>query len=294
MKELHGVMERQIRSNRNANLFCSGEAIPLAFTPETIESLKDKEFARSFDESLMEYVVQRVLEEFCYTNQFYSFDAAAKGTLKVIYRALAADISARSPNFAKISREHYARLAKWLQATNKFSKDLYSSKATHVTPAVCSEYSADFQLRTLGISLCEINGPVLDIGCGRQGNLVRYFKSQGFDAYGIDRFQSGEETLIKADWLEYDYGEKKWGLIISNMGFSNHFRNHDLREDGNHVAYARTYMSILRSLKPGGKFIYAPTLPFIERYLDAKSYSIAYQPSQNQDLQVATIKRASK
>lgn len=61
---------------------------------------------------------------------------------------------------------------------------------------------------------------------------------------------------------------KKWGTIVSNLGFSNHFNHHNLREDGNFIKYAKTYMNILYSLKPGECFHYAPDLPFIEKYLD--------------------------
>jgi len=79
---------------------------------------------------------------------------------------------------------------------------------------------------------------------------------------------------MTADWLDYDYGKNKWGTIVSNLGFSNHFNHHHLRENGNYIAYGKTYMNILYSLKTGGHFHYAPDLPFIERYLNNNQFQI--------------------
>jgi hypothetical protein len=73
---------------------------------------------------------------------------------------------------------------------------------------------------------------------------------------------------------EYNYGIGKWGTIVSNLGFSNHFKHHNLREDGNYIEYGKKYMDIIRSLKVGGRFHYAPDLPFIEFYLDTRQYQI--------------------
>jgi hypothetical protein len=52
-----------------------------------------------------------------------------------------------------------------------------------------------------------------------------------------------------------------------------HFLHHHLRCDDSAFVYARTYMRVLRSLKPGGVFAYAPALPFIEELLPASSYA---------------------
>ncbi|MFW5701305.1 MAG: hypothetical protein ACOCWM_06405, partial [Cyclobacteriaceae bacterium] len=116
--------------------------------------------------------------------------------------------------------------------------------------------------------------PVLDIGCGKKGNLVSFLREKGILIQGIDRITASTRNLINADWLEYDFGNEKWGTIYSNLGFSNHFNHHNLREDGNYIKYAQKYMEILKSLKIGGKFHYAPDLPFIELYLDSNKFYI--------------------
>ena len=133
--------------------------------------------------------------------------------------------------------------------------------------------------------------PVLDIGCGKQGKLVNYLSSKGIEAYGIDRFSFTTSNLITADWLEFDYGIKKWGTIISNLGFSNHFKHHHLREDGNYIEYGKTYMNILNSLKVHGNFHYAPDLPFIEKYLDNKHFEMIRSEISEYDYKAIIIKR---
>lgn len=97
---------------------------------------------------------------------------------------------------------------------------------------------------------------------------------KGVETYGIDRFSFTDKNLSNSDWLEYSYGVEKWGTIISNLGFSNHFKHHNLREDGNYIEYGKKYMEILKSLKIGGEFYYAPDLPFIEQYLDSRQFRI--------------------
>lgn len=91
--------------------------------------------------------------------------------------------------------------------------------------------------------------------------------------------------------MDYDYEKNKWGTIISNLGFSNHFIHHHLRKGGNYLQYAKKYMQILHSLKPGGSFHYAPDLPFIEQYLDKNMYEVYKKRLEKQDLSSVIVKR---
>ena len=120
---------------------------------------------------------------------------------------------------------------------------------------------------------------------------VNYLKNQGIEALGIDRFKFTASNLITVDWLEFDYGKEKWGTIISNLGFSNHFNHHNLREDGNYIEYGKTYMNILNSLKVGGRFHYAPDLPFIEKYLDNKQFDLRKYEINEYDFKTTKIKK---
>jgi SAM-dependent methyltransferase len=133
--------------------------------------------------------------------------------------------------------------------------------------------------------------PILDIGCGVKGELVRFLREKGFVAYGFDRFVKDTPDLINADWLEFPFEEQQWGTIISNLGFTNHFMHHHLRNDGNFIGYAKRYMEILDALKPGGTFIYAPDLPFIERYLDREKFRITKHDVGQSEIKSVKVKR---
>ena len=60
---------------------------------------------------------------------------------------------------------------------------------------------------------------------GKCGLLVQYFLSHGVKAFGIERLTEIEhENIEECDWLEYAFGKRRWGTVMSNNAFSNHFR----------------------------------------------------------------------
>ncbi len=142
---------------------------------------------------------------------------------------------------------------------------------------VCSEYSPDFQLGLLGLRSEDLVEPVLDLGCGKNGTLVKYLRQVGIKALGVDRIVEADPSLREADWFNINFQPECWGTILSHMAFSNHFAFHHRYKNGKPRQYARMYMDILRSLKTGGSFIYSPGLPFIEQYLPAEQFSIQKQ-----------------
>ncbi|HEY0138512.1 MAG TPA: hypothetical protein VGB85_30720, partial [Nannocystis sp.] len=75
-----------------------------------------------------------------------------------------------------------------------------------------------------------------------------------------------------ADWLRHDYGVERWGTIVSHLAFSLHLLHHHLAGRPAAFVYTELYMQILRSLRPGGVFAYAPGLPFLERLLPRGLY----------------------
>ena len=120
---------------------------------------------------------------------------------------------------------------------------------------------------------------------------MKYLNLAGIEAYGIDRFSFTDRFLLQADWLEYSYGTEKWGTITSNLGFSNHFKHHHLRADGNFIEYGKKYMEILKSLKIGGSFYYAPDLQFIEEHLDTGQFRIEHYPIDAYDFKTTRLTR---
>ncbi len=267
-------IDQQIEFNQGKNILQDDSHLSLKFIDETIRAISALgESDTETEEFLIDYTVAKVLEEFCRINQYYTFEKLAINDLKLIYRELFRDIRVRKDVLDKVSKNHYAKLKHWLLKTNSFAGKLYAGTDL-IEPVACEEYSAELQVSILGIEPGRLTEPVLDIGCGRQAKLVGYLCKLGIEAYGIDRFSFSTANLINTDWLEYSYGIKKWGTIISNLGFSNHFKHHNLRQDGNYLGYARKYMEILNSLQPGGTFHYAPDLPFVESYLNKTEFRV--------------------
>jgi hypothetical protein len=129
-----------------------------------------------------------------------------------------------------------------------------------------STYSPELQLRVLGLSLDALKDPILDIGCGADAALVRHLRAAGKKASGIDR-EAPADVGDRADWLAYDYGDARFGTIVSHLGFSLHFMHQEMKSSEIAFEYGKTYMRILRALAKGGTFAYVPGLPFIEPML---------------------------
>jgi len=298
-EELKQHIKDQIAFNKGKNIITNAETHGLQFIDGT-ETLIDK--IRNMDiqseELLIDYLTDESLQEFCRVNQFFSFNSAAIVELKAIYAELnhkikILDKQAGRAELNAISQEHYRNLCDWLVRTNRFAETMYSNDREYVQPVACSEYTPDLQLKLLHIDLKHLYEPVLDVGCGREMNLVNYLRDNGLEAYGIDRFDNENPYYHKTDWLEYDFESGKWGSIISNLGFSNHFIHHNLRADGNYREYAQKYMEILHSLQPSGTFYYAPDLPFIEKHLDRQTFQYAGDAIEGYQFRSSRITKAS-
>lgn len=285
-------IDKQIESNQGKNIFYEDSDQTLKFIDETIKAILNiHELNLEQEQGLIDYATDKAIEEFCRINQYYSFDSQAKNALRDIYRDLLLTIKSNRNTIDVIEKNHYSNLRRWLQKTNSHAEQIYSSRTTYIKPVCCSEYSAELQIQILRIDPDRLQEPVLDIGCGKKGNLVQHLCKMGIDAKGIDRFSFSDNKLLNADWLEYDYGIEKWGTIISNLGFSNHFVHQHLKKDGNYIQYAKKYMEILRSLRQGGKFHYAPDLPFIETYLNNRQFNIEKYEIENFDFKATVISR---
>lgn len=285
-------IEKQFKFSQGRNLFNSGSKKESHFIPGTLNAIeKLSELDTASENVLIDYATNRALEEFCRMNQYYTFDIQSKGSLRDLYTALFSAIRNNPSELDSIAEWHLTNLKNWLSETNPFAAKLYESKAEIVEPVACSEYSPELQIDILQIDLETITGPVLDIGCGKQGTLVRYFRCLGIEAFGFDRFVNNELYLTNSDWTTFEYGTEKWGTITSNLGFSNHFNHHHLRNDGSFIAYAKKYMEILNSLIIGGSFYYAPDLPFIEQYLDKEKYQLTKRNVGEENLSSVKIKR---
>ncbi len=285
-------IDKQIESNKGKNLFPDEKALSLSFIDDTIKSISDFDYlSPDLEKVLIDYATEKALEEFARVNQYYAFNTEAKEALRKIYCELFYHIKTKDKPVDIISSTHYLNLKRWLKESNPFAERLYTSADNDIKPIACSEYGEKLQILILKIDEPKLMGPILDIGCGKEANLVKYLLRQGFDAYGIDRFSFTDRNLEQSDWLEYDYGIEKWGTIVSNLGFSNHFWHHHLREDGNYLEYGKKYMGILKSLKTGGSFHYAPELPFIEQYLDTNQFKVDRFQIEGVDYKTSIVSR---
>jgi hypothetical protein len=271
-------IKERIVFNSGKNLFAEEEINALQLV-EVTESLVDaiQNMDTDTEKQMIDFMADEALQEFCRVNQYFSFNSDSVRELKAIYALFnqnirLLDTNADQTQLQTLSHQHYSNLCDWLVKTNAFAGKMYNETEEYAQPVACSEYAPDLQLKLLHIDLQTLQQPVLDVGCGREMNLVNYLRDNGIEAFGIDRFDNENPFYIKSDWLEYPFEPQKWGSIISNLGFSNHFVHHNLRADGNFREYAQKYMEILTSLKKGGSFYYAPDLPFIETHLDKMSF----------------------
>jgi len=201
-------------------------------------------------------------------NQFIALDADAIAGLDALCRdGLLALVSVLTGD-APVGPALRPILRRQRTALAGFVRDRLGAEPREV---VSSEYTPELQLGLLGLNVTELQTPVLDIGCGVQAALVRSLRAQGVAAEGIDRDADPQIATI-ADWLRHDYGVDRWGTIVSHLGFSLHLLHHHLAGRPAAFIYAELYMQILRSLRPGGVFAYAPGLPFLERLLPRGTY----------------------
>lgn len=278
MENIKRSIGEQIASNRGKNLFHDDVPVSIEFIELLAGNLSGiSNISYEQEQELIEFTTEKVLQEFCWINQYYSFDQTDRQVLRDIYAELFSNIRIGKSSVSALSGIHFQNLRNFLNKTNPFAGKIYPQQKEVLEPVACSEYAAELQIEILNLNINEIMEPVLDVGCGRNGNLVKYLRDEGFEAYGFDRLPDDLPHLTTASWLEFDYGDSKWGTIVSHLGFSNHFHHHHLREDGDFVRYAEKYMEILGSLKPGGCFHYAPGLPFIEAYLNRNLYQLSNQ-----------------
>ncbi|MCK9627849.1 MAG: class I SAM-dependent methyltransferase [Bacteroidales bacterium] len=284
-------IDKQIEFNQDKNIFLENLEI-FKFAKETVDVIsKIDKLKPNTKFSLIDYTTDKAIEEFHRVNQYYSFDIEARSKLKNIYTDLIDDIQLNKHSIEDISNRHYEKLRNWIKESNSFAEKIYKNADEKVTPVACFEYTPELQISILKIDINTSINPFLDIGCGANGRLVNYLKDRGIDAHGIDRNVIPHSSFETADWLEYKYGKDRWGTIVSNLGFSNHFNHHNLREDGNYIEYGKTYMNILQSLKIGGSFHYAPDLPFIEEFLDYNCFTIAKYDVDKNDFKATVVKR---
>jgi hypothetical protein len=269
---------RQFKLSDGKNLFClTGK--PISFSERTKNNIKivrqNKEVISDTEkESLINFLVAGFIKYCVKINQYINFKKKDYADIKKIYLSLFNEIVNTNLSDKELELKHFSRITELIKNTNPAIYNQNLNNNVEAFKTVCSEYSAEFQIDVLGININDLKTPVLDIGCGSCGTLVKYLLSKNIEAYGIDRLVKSNNNFKNTNWLEYNFGIEKWGTVISNISFSSHFTNHYFFNDNLTDNYTKTYLKILKSLKTGGKFIYAPAIFFIEKHLTNTKFKI--------------------
>jgi len=197
------------------------------------------------------------------TSEFQYLDIeGASESLVHLYRQFMVEFLATDGAIPAVERTlcaHHDRLLAWIE--DRLAEASALGRVRHGFRPVCAEYTPSMQLQFLNLEPAVLMGPVLDLGCG-DGRLVRHLRDMGIEATGIDR--NAPEDLITGDWFDAPLAPGRWGTILAHQSVSLHFIYAHLHSDARAGRYAALYMRILKSLRPGGSFVYAPSLPFFE------------------------------
>lgn len=183
-----------------------------------------------------------------------------------IYHKLVENIANPDKDYERIALEHFTEVRNFInEFTNRKDGEIESSS-----------YSPEFILKILDVKEDELKGKSLDVGCGKDGKLVEYLASKGVDASGIDMECEDTDRLEQEDWLIKEYPENTYDLITSNLTFTKYFNeaNSQGQNEQDCIEYALSYMKILNSLKPGGKWHYVPAVTFIEELLPEDKFEV--------------------
>lgn len=254
-----------------------------------LSDVKRKKILSLLEESsvrtaLVEYFSSAAVEFIFEHYQFLQLNAQDESSLKKIYEDLLNRITAllhetlTLPRFemflTELLKGHFNELKAFIQHCFARNYADNGEEAIQVPGTICHEYSPELQLKILIVDLENLVEPVLDIGCGKSGKLVKLLTEKGIKAFGVDRIVENSDLFVRSEWLKFPMQNNMWGTIIAHMSFSNHFIFHHLYKYGTPEKYAQKYMEILDSLKIGGSFYYSPGLPFLETYLPESKYSL--------------------
>lgn len=183
-----------------------------------------------------------------------------------IYHKLIENIGDSQKDYERIALEHFTQVRNYI---NDFT-------SREDSKAGSSKYSPEFILEILDVKAEELKGKSLDIGCGKNGELVNYLAQKGMDSHGLDMECEDTDRLEQEDWLIKEYPENTYDLITSNLTFTKHFNeaNQEEANDQECFEYAQSYMKILNSLKVGAKWHYVPSVTFIEELLPEDKFEV--------------------
>jgi len=269
-------LARQMEKNRDLNLLFrdlhSVLEVDEAFA-RTLESWKDRGLAGMDLEEKIRTAAGGTLEILYQVNQFIRIPPSGRHELEALYRQTWEEVGTEP--IREVIGRHFFRLSRWIGGYYPPDFRRILESRPRIGRVVNREYTPELQISVLGFRPEDLAEPILDLGCGSRGLLVRHLREQGKQVLGVDRtVENGSPDLLQGDWLAYPLEPESWGTVISHLGFSNHLIHvlHHRKEEL--LVYLERYRDILNSLVPGGSFYYAPGLPWIEEHLDPREYEV--------------------
>ena len=245
----------------NKSNFEYKESFENEYRDKLIKALNTEEYTKVMNKLAQSFI--KNLAKGTNSNKFSKDDC---DEILNIYHELIENISNINMPYEKVALEHFTKVRNYI---NKYTSKSESDKNK-------AEYSPELILKVLNIEKNELKGKVLDIGCGKNGTLVKYLRNMNIEAYGIDIECEDNDILEQEDWLIKDYPENTYNLILSNLTFTKYFNDANLEENNDQecIEYAQAYMKILNSLEVGGKWHYVPAVTFIEELLPEDKFEV--------------------
>jgi len=285
----------QVQSDKDLNDYIFSNYLFHSYDPALIEFVfkNRREISALFssDSQLQEFIdfCIRSTKQYTYRrNQYINYPHEYETLLHAEYRDFFIQIktlleTVDSPEsiagaFGPILSQHHERLSLILASYCVTYQETPLTKSGLLQSVPCEEYSAPLQLQILNIDLPNLREPILDIGCGSDGHIVRYLRQQGLSAFGMDRLAPSESGFIQKDWFDIEVSQS-WGTIIAHQSISTHFIYNHLHNSKIAKNYARLFLALLTSLEITGELYYAPGLPFFEAELEEiEQYVISKTP----------------
>jgi hypothetical protein len=285
IRKLTDALHKQLRLNSEVNLLHPDVRQLLEMEPTFLAALEETLAAPKLhvpEQHLAEVAATSMIERVHTINQFIQVDRRAKETLKGLYLRTWEIMLATNDIENSLRNFHFPLLAEWVDALYPESLKTALSSSFKIGKVSCQDYSADLQVGLLKLEMNDLKQPVLDIGCGKEAQLVEHLRSKNVEAFGVDRsVQRNRDYLMKKDWLETTFEVNRWGTVISHMAFSNHFIYIEKFDSRCVPLYLSKYHEILNSLQLKGSFVYTPGCLALERPVDRSRYSVERFPIGN-------------
>ncbi len=258
-----------------------------SFKKELLTRIERKE---NVSENVIHDTVNSLLKKIYKINQYINIDNDGAMQLQNLYRKTYNSLT--SNNFDLVMKIHYERLSDIISCyyPEEIVKVLRNKK--EIGSVKNEEYTFRIQQSLYEIEIEEIQEPVIDVGCGMSAAFVNHLLKENIDIVGIDRIIGNEnERIIQADWLTYDFKSQKWGMVYSNMAFTNHLHYHMHNGDCAKLnQYIEKYLEILESLKLFGELIYAPSVLALEENINTENFEVTRKRKIG-DISITKIKR---